>query len=132
MPELLMSSLIVLAMGFGLILCVWGVFTVLPVVNRVVTRWFGCGLRNRNGSELQEDPWDRRAVDVKRWASDPSSAMTCDNDYLRLPKLDPARDPEANEANAERVAEEMLIEPRWVTADAKRVAMEELLIELRR
>jgi hypothetical protein len=134
MPESLVSSLIVLAMGFGLVLCVWGVFTVVPVVSRVVTRWFCCGLSDRNGSaEPQEDPWeDRRAVDVKRWAFEPSSALTCDKDRLQLPKLDPARDPEANEGNAERVAKEMLIEPRWVTADAERVAMEELLIELRR
>jgi hypothetical protein len=131
MPSLLVSLLIVLAMGLGVVLCVWGVFTVVPVVNRVATRSFWCRLRKRNVSaEFQEDPWNPRRFDITRCtAFEPSSAITCDKDCLRLPKLDPARDPETT---AELVEEETLIEPRWVTADAERVAREKMLVELRR
>jgi hypothetical protein len=59
---MLLSLLIVLAMGLGLVLFVWGVFTALPVVNRVVTRSFWCRFRKRNVSaEFQEDPLERMA-----------------------------------------------------------------------
>jgi hypothetical protein len=127
---MLLSLLIVLAMGLGLVLLVWGVFTALPVVNRVVTRSFWCRFRRRNVSaEFQENPWSGRPVDVTRCtAFEPSSAITCDKDCLRLRRLDPARH---FEADAERVAEERLIQPPRSTANADRVA-EDLLIELRR
>jgi hypothetical protein len=135
MPSLLVSLLIVLAMGLGVVLCVWGVFTVGPVVNRVVARSFWCRLRKRNVSaEFQEDPWSGRRFDITRCtAFEPSSAITCGRDCLRLPKLDPARDPETTaELEEEEEEEETLIEPRWVTADAERVAREKMSVELRR
>jgi hypothetical protein len=127
---MLLSLLIVLVMGLGLVLFVWAVFTALPVVNRVVTRSLWCRFRKRNVSaEFHEDPWGGRPVDVTRCtAFEPSSAITCDKGCLHLRKLDPACD---SETGGEQVAEDMLIEPRGVRADAERVA-EELLIELRR
>jgi hypothetical protein len=125
---MLLSLLIVLAMGLGLVLFVWGVFTALPVVNRVVTRSFWCRFRKRNVSaEFQEDPWSGWPVEITRCtAFEPSSAITCDKDCLRLRKLDRARD---SEADAEWGAEDVLIEPRWVTADAERLLAEELFVD---
>jgi len=127
---MLLSLLIVLAIGFGLALFVWKVSTASPVINRVVTRWFWCRFRRQNvNAEFQEDPWSGRPVSISRCtAFAPPSAITCDKDCLRLRRLDPALD---LDADAERVAEGMLIPPPHLTADADRVA-EELLIELQR
>ena len=93
MPALLVSLLIVLAIGLGLVLLVWGVFRVLPTVNRVVTRSFWCPFRRRDiSAEFQEDAWDDRPLDVTHCtAFEPPSAITCDKACLRLPKLDSPR-----------------------------------------
>ena len=124
---MLLSLLIVLATGLGLILFVWAVFTALPVVNRAVTRSFWCPFRKLNVSaDLQEDPWSGRPVEITGCtAFKPFSAITCDKACLRLRKLDPARD---SEADAEWGAEDVLIEPRCVTASAGRLFTEELLL----
>ena len=127
---MLLSFLIVLAMGFGLALFVWKVSTASPVINRVVTRWLWCRFRTQNvNAEFQEDPRSGRPVDISRCtAFTPPSEITCDKDCLRLRRLDPAPD---LDADAERVAEGMLIPPLRSTADTDRVA-EELLVELQR
>lgn len=127
---MLLSLLIVLAMGFGLALFVWKVSTASPVINHVVTRWFWCRFRRQNvNAEFQEDPWSGRPVGIERCtAFTPPAAITCGKDCLGLRKLDPARDPEAD---AERAAERMLIQPPRSRTDADRVA-EELLTELQR
>jgi hypothetical protein len=93
MPALLVSLLIVLAIGLGLVLLVWGVFRVFPTVNRVVTRSFWCPFRRRDVSaDFQEDAWDGRPLDVARCtAFEPPSAISCDKACLRLPKLDSPR-----------------------------------------
>jgi hypothetical protein len=77
---MLLSLLIVLAMGIGLALLAWKASTALPVVYRVFTRSFWCPFRNqRVDAEFQEDPWSGRAVDVSRCSAfAPSSAITCD------------------------------------------------------
>ena len=125
-----LSLLIVLAMGFGLALFVWKVSTAWPVVHRVVTRWFWCRFRTQNvNAEFQEDPWSGRRVGINLCtAFTPPSAITCDRECLLLWRLDPALD---RDADAERVAEGMLMPPPRSTADANRLA-EELLIELQR
>jgi hypothetical protein len=125
---MLLSLLIVLAAGLGLVLSVLAVFTWLPVVNRVVTRSFWCPFRQRNVSaEFQEDPWSGRPVEITRCSAfEPSWAMTCDKGCLHLRKLDPARD---SEADAEWATEDVLIEPRWVTADTERRLAEELFVD---
>jgi hypothetical protein len=125
---MLLSLLIVLATGFGLVLFVWGVFTSMPVVNSVVTRSFWCRFRKRNVSaQFQEDTWSGRRVEITSCtAFEPSSAITCDRGCLRLRKLDPARD---SEADAEWATEDVLIEPRWVTADTERRLAEELFVD---
>jgi hypothetical protein len=127
---MLLSLLIVLAMGFGLAFFVWKVSSASPVIKRVVTRWFWCRFRTQNvNAEFQEDPWSGRPVGISRCtAFTPPSAITCDKECLRLRQLDPARD---LEADAERAAEEMLIQPPRSRADADRLA-EELLIALLR
>lgn len=127
---MLLSLLIVLAMGLGLALFVWKVSTASPVINRVVTRWFWCRFRTQNvNAEFQEDPWSGRPVGISRCtAFTPPAAITCDKGCLRLQRLDPARDPEAD---AERATEGMLIQPPGSRADADRAA-EELLIVLQR
>jgi len=127
---MLLSFLIVLTMGLGLLLFVWKVSTASPVINRVVTRSLWCRFRTQNvKAEFQEDPWSGRPVDISRCtAFTPPSGITCDKDCLRLRRLDPARD---LDADAERVAKGMLIPPPRSTADAHRVA-EELLVELQR
>jgi hypothetical protein len=124
---MLLSLLIVLATGLGLVLFVWA-FTAMPAVNRVVTRSFWCRFRKRNVSaELHEDPWSGQPVDITRCtAFEPSSAITCDKACLRLRQLDPTRD---SEADAEGATDDVLIEPRWVTADAERRLAEELLVD---
>jgi hypothetical protein len=125
---MLLSLLIVLATGLGLILFVWAVFTALPVVNRAETRSFWCPFRKLNvNADLQEDPWSGRPVEIEGCtAFKPSSAITCDKACLRLRKLDPARD---SEADAEWGAEDVLVEPRWITADAERRLAEELFVD---
>ena len=125
---MLLSLLIVLATGLGLVLCVWAVFAAMPVVKRVVTRSFWCRFRTRNVTvELQEDPWSGRPIDITRCtAFEPSSAITCDKACLRLRKLDPVHD---SAADGQLETEEMLIEPRWVTADAERRLAEELFAD---
>ena len=127
---MLPSLLIVLAVGLGLALFVWKVPTASPVINRVVTRWFWCRFRTQHvNAEFQEDLWSGRPVDISRGAAlTPPSEITCDKDCLRLRRLDPAPD---LDADAERVAEGMLILPPRSTADADRVA-EELLVEFQR
>lgn len=84
MPALLVSLLIVLGLGLGLVLSVWGVFRVWPSVNRVVTRSFWCPFRRRAVSAgFEEDAWDGHAVDVTRCtAFEPPSAITCDKACL--------------------------------------------------
>lgn|SRR6266545_3954704 len=125
---MLLSLLIVLATGLGLVVFVWAIFTALPIVNRVATRSFWCRFRERNVTgEFQEDPWSGRPVDITRCtAFEPSSAITCDKGCLRLRKLDPTRD---SEADAEGATDHVLIEPRWVTADAERRLAEELFVD---
>lgn len=127
---MLLSLLIVLAMGLGLALFVWRVTTASPVINRVATRWFWCRFHTQNvNAAFQEDPWSGRPVGISRCtAFTPPSAISCDKNCLHLRKLDPARDPEAD---AERAAEQMLVQPPRSGADADRV-VEELLIELQR
>jgi hypothetical protein len=127
---MLLSLLIVLAMGLGLAVLVWRVSTVSGGIDRVVTRWFWCRFRTQNvNAEFQEDPWSGRPVGISRCtAFTPPSAITCDKDCLRLRRLDPASN---LDAAAERVAEGMLIPPPRSAADADRVA-EELLVELQR
>ena len=127
---MLLSLLMVLAMGLGLALFVWKVSTASPVVNRVVTRWFWCRFRTQNvNAEFQEHPWSGRPVGISRCtAFTPPSAITCDKACLRLRRLDRAAD---LDAGAERAAEGMWIPPSRSTADADRVA-EELLVELQR
>jgi hypothetical protein len=101
-----LSLLIVLAMGLGLALFVWKVSTALPVIDRVVSRWFWCRFRAQDvDAELPEDSWTSRPVGIN-----PASALDRD---------------------AGRVAEVMSISPPHSTAEADRVA-EELLIELQR
>jgi hypothetical protein len=125
---MLLSLLIVLATGLGLVLFVWAVVTALPVVNRLATGAFWCPFRKRNVSaQLQEDPWSGRPVDITHCtAFEPPSAISCDKECLRLRKLEPARD---SETDGERGTEDVLIEPRWVTADAKRRLAEELFVD---
>jgi hypothetical protein len=120
--------LIVLAAGLGLVLFVWAVCTALPVVNRVVTKSFWCPFRQGNVSaELQEDPWSGRRVDITQCtAFEPFSAITCDKACLRLRKLDPPRD---SEPDGEWETEDVLIEPRWITADAERRLAEGLFVD---
>jgi hypothetical protein len=125
---MLLSLLVVLATGLGLVLFVWAVFAAFPVVTRVVTRSFWCRFRKQNVSAgFQEDPWSGRPVEITGCtAFKPSSAITCDKACLRLRKLDPVRD---SETDAEWGAEDVLIEPRWVTADAERRLAEELFVD---
>ena len=126
---MILSLLIVLTMGLGLVLLLWGASTAFPVVNRVVTRSFWCRFRWEDvTAEFQEDAWNGRRVDVNRCSAfEPSSAITCDKVCLRLQHLEAAP---GVDAQAEAAAEETPILPRS-TADADRVA-EELLIELQR
>ena len=125
---MLLSLLIVLGAGLGLGLFVWAVCAALPVVNRVVARSFWCRVRQRNVSaELQEDPRSGRPVAITPGrAFEPSSAVTCDRGRVRLRKLGPPRD---SRSDGEWEAEEVLIEPRWVTADAERRLAEELFVD---
>ena len=128
---MLLSLLIVLALGLGLALFVWAMFAAFPVVSRIVTRSFWCRFRYRNVSaESHCDPWSGRRVSVTRCtAFEPPEAITCHKDCLGLGKLDPTRDPETD---AEPAAEHIVVEPRWVTADSERAEAEKLLIGLRR
>jgi hypothetical protein len=121
------SLTLVLGVGLGLALLVWKVTTAPPVIHRVVTQWLWCPFRAQNvEAELQEDPWNGRRVGISRCtAFTPPTAIICDKDCLRL-RLDPARD---LEANAQRLAEGMLVQPPQSTAERDRVT-EELLIEL--
>ena len=100
MPELLVSMLIVLAMGIGLALSVWGVYVALPAVNRVVTRVFWCPFRGRDVSaDLAEKAWDGRFVDVVCCSAfEPASAVSCDKACLRLGALEPPHHPAATAA----------------------------------
>jgi hypothetical protein len=125
---MLLSLLVVLATGLGLVLFVWVVSAAMPVVNRVVSRSFWCRFRTRNVSaEFHEDPWSGRPVEITRCtAFEPSSAITCDKACLRLRKLDPVRD---SEADGGWETEDVLIESRWVTADAERLLAEELFVD---
>ena len=93
MPALLVSLLIVLAVGFGLALFVWGVFRTWPVVNGVVTRALWCPYRRLDVSaDFEEDAWSGRAIDVARCSAfQPPSAVTCDKACLALPRLAPPR-----------------------------------------
>ena len=89
MPALLVSLLIVLAMGLGLVLLVWEIFKAWPVVNGVVTRSFWCPYRRLGVSaDFEEDAWGGRPVDVTRCSAfEPPSAVTCDKACLALPRL---------------------------------------------
>ena len=94
-----LSLLIVLAMGFGMVLLVWGVSTMLPSVNRIVTRSFWCRFRKRNVSAEFQECSCGQLIDVTRCtAFKPSSAIACKKDCLRLEQLDPVRDSEASPA----------------------------------
>jgi hypothetical protein len=100
MPALLVSGLIVLAVGVGLALSVWGVYVALPAVNRLVTRAFWCPFRRRDVSvDLAERAWDARLVDVTRCSAfEPASAITCDKACLGLGTLEPPHHPETTGA----------------------------------
>jgi hypothetical protein len=128
---MLLSLLIVLTLGLGLALFVWAMFAALPVVDRIVTRSFWCRFRYRNVSaQFHCDPWSGRPVGVTHCtAFEPPEAITCDKGCLRLRKLDPFRD---SETDGEPATEEILVEPRWITANAERAEGEQLLTELRR
>ena len=104
---MLLSLLIVLVTGVGLIVLVWTIFSVFPVVNRVVIRWFWCRFRQRNVSaEFAEDAWNGRPIDVTRCSAfEPPSAISCAKDCLHLPRLDPAR---PSKADLDAVAQEFL------------------------
>ena len=100
MPPLVISLLIVLAIGAGLALAVWGVYAALPAVNRAVTRSFWCPFRRRDVSaDLEENAWDGRLVDVARCSAfEPASAITCDKACLGLGTLEAPHDPRATGA----------------------------------
>ena len=125
---MLLSLLIVLATGLGLVLFVWAVVSALPVANRVASRAFWCPFRTRNVStHLQEDPWSGRPVDITHGrAFEPRSAIACDKECLHLRKLEPARDPETD---GEWGTEDVLVEPRCITAGAGRRLAEELFVD---
>ncbi len=97
MPALLFSLLIVLALGVGLVLAVWGVYVALPAVNRVVTRALWCPFRHRDVSaDFAERAWDGRFVDVTRCSAfEPGCAVTCDKACLALGTLEPPHHPAA-------------------------------------
>ena len=101
MPAFIVSLLIVLAMGVGLALSVWGVYVALPAVNRVVTRAFWCPFRGRDVSaEFGERAWDGRFVDVTRCSAfEPACAVTCDKACLALGTLEPPHHPAATSAS---------------------------------
>lgn len=83
------AILFIVALGFGLVLLVWGVFATFPRVMGVVTRSFWCPFRERNVTvEFQEEPWDGGHVEVNRCSAfSPPNAVACEKDCLRLRKL---------------------------------------------
>jgi hypothetical protein len=126
---MLLSLLIVLAIGLGLALFVWKISTASPVIYRLVNRSFWCPFRTQTSTPSSKSI---RGVDAGSASvaapHTPPSAITCDKPCLRLRKLDPPRD---LEAEAERKAEDMMVQAPQSKAEATRVA-EELLIELQR
>jgi hypothetical protein len=89
MTEPFFTILVVLVFGASVILFVWGVFSVLPSVGRLLARSFWCPFRDCNvTAEFREGPWDGARMDVSRCtAFTPPDAITCDKACLRLKTL---------------------------------------------
>lgn len=79
----------ILMIGFGLLMLVWGVFAAFPRVNRVAERSFWCPLKTQNVTVgFQEDPWDDKPIHVYRCSAfTPPTAVRCDRLCLKLAKL---------------------------------------------
>jgi hypothetical protein len=80
---------LILMIGFGLVLLVWGVFRAFPQVTRFAERTFWCPFRERNVTVgFQENAWDDRPIDVDRCSAfAPATAVECDRLCLTLAKL---------------------------------------------
>lgn len=79
----------VLLFAVSLVLLIWGVFSVLPTVNRRVARSFWCPFCERNVTvDFEEEAWDGARLGVSRCtAFTPPEAVTCEKLCLRLDRL---------------------------------------------
>jgi len=92
----LVSLIIILAIGIGLILFVGGVFLAFPKINRIVTSSLWCPVpKRRVTAEFQEDPWSGKRVEVNSCtAFSPATAIECDKACLGVDELPAPADPE--------------------------------------
>ncbi|MBI1845492.1 MAG: hypothetical protein HYR86_00780 [Candidatus Rokubacteria bacterium] len=84
---------VVLAVGAGLALLVWRMFTRVPRITRPWTGHFWCPFKQRNVTvEFQEEAWDGKRVDLDSCSAfAPSTAVTCGRRCLDVETLPPAR-----------------------------------------
>jgi hypothetical protein len=91
--DLLLTAGAVVLFGASVVLLVWGVFSVAPVVGRLVTRSFWCPFRGRNVSAgFTEEAWAGTPVGVTRCSAfTPPTAITCHRLCLKLKGLPESR-----------------------------------------